>query len=45
VIVPPAVYAECRQALRSMFLIVEGTLRRNGPVLSVTATTVKSLPV
>ena len=45
VIVPPAVYAECRQALRSMFLIVEGTLRRNGPVLSVTAKTVKSLPV
>jgi len=44
VIVPPAVYAECRQALRSMFLIVDGTLRRNGPVLSVTATTVKSLP-
>jgi len=44
VIVPPAVYAECRQALKSMFLIVEGTLRRNGPVLSVTATRVKSLP-
>jgi error-prone DNA polymerase len=44
VIVPPAVYAECRQALRSMFLIVEGTLRRNGPVLSVTAATVRSLP-
>jgi error-prone DNA polymerase len=44
VIVPPAVYAECRQALRSMFLIVEGTLQRNGPVLSVTAKTVKSLP-
>ncbi len=44
VIVPPAVYAECRQALRSMFLIVEGTLRRNGPVLSVTAKVVRSLP-
>lgn len=50
VIVPPAVYAECRQALRSMFLIVEGTLRRNGPrsgvgqIVSVTAKTVKSLP-
>jgi error-prone DNA polymerase len=44
VIVPPAVYAECRQALRSMFLIVEGTLQRNGPVLSVTAKKVKSLP-
>src|SRR5207244_11169392 len=37
VIVPPAVYAECRQALRAMFLIVEGTLRRNWPGLSVTA--------
>ncbi len=45
VIVPPAVYAECRQALRSMFLIVEGTLRRNGPVLSVTAQRIKSLPL
>jgi error-prone DNA polymerase len=44
VIVPPAVYAECRQALRSLFLIVEGTLQRNGPVLSVTARRVKSLP-
>jgi error-prone DNA polymerase len=45
IIVPPAVYAECRQALRSMFLIVEGTLRRNGPVLSVTAQRIKSLPL
>jgi error-prone DNA polymerase len=44
VIVPPEVYAACRQALRSMFVVVEGTLRRNGPVLSVTARKVMALP-
>jgi len=45
VVVPPAVYAECREALRSVFVVVEGTLRRNGPVLSVTARVVRNLPL
>ncbi len=44
VIVPPAVYAECRQALRGVFVVVEGILQRNGPVLSLLARRVESLP-
>ena len=44
VIVPPAVYAECREALRSAFVVVEGTLQRNGPVLSIVAKRVTALP-
>jgi error-prone DNA polymerase len=45
VIVPPQVYAECRQALKSVFLVVEGRLRRNGPVLTITAERVSPLPM
>jgi error-prone DNA polymerase len=44
VIIPPAVYAECRQALRSVFIVVEGTLRRQGNVLSLLARHVSPLP-
>ena len=44
VIVPPQVYAECRAALRSVFIVVEGTLQRNGPVLSLLAQTITALP-
>ena len=44
VIVPPAVYANCRQALRAVFIVVEGTLRRNGPVISLLASHVEPLP-
>jgi error-prone DNA polymerase len=44
VIVPPAVYAECREALRSVFVVVEGTLQRNGPVISILAQKVTALP-
>jgi error-prone DNA polymerase len=45
VIVPPAVYAECRAALRGLFVVVEGVLQRNGPVLSVLARKVRALPL
>ena len=45
VIVPVAVYAACREALRSPFLIVEGVVQRNGPVLSLLAQHVTALPV
>ena len=44
VIVPAAVYAECRQALRAVFVVVEGTLQRNGTVISVLARSVAALP-
>ncbi len=44
VIVPPAVYAECRAALREVFVVVEGVLQRNGPVLSILARQVCALP-
>jgi error-prone DNA polymerase len=44
VIVPVAVYAQCRAALRSPFLIVEGVLQRNGPVISITANQIMALP-
>jgi error-prone DNA polymerase len=44
VIVPPKVYAECRAALRSVFIVVEGTLQKNGPVLSLLARQVYRLP-
>ena len=44
VIVPLAVYAECRQALRAAFVVVEGTLQRNGIVISVLARKVTALP-
>jgi error-prone DNA polymerase len=45
VIVPPAVYAECRAALRGLFVVVEGILQRNGPVISVLARKVRALPL
>jgi error-prone DNA polymerase len=45
VIVPPAVYAECRAALRGVFVVVEGVLQRNGPVISVVARKVSALPL
>ena len=45
VIVPVAVYAECRVALRSPFLIIDGVLRRNGPLLSLVAERVSALPI
>lgn len=44
VIVPREVYSECRAALRSVFIVVEGTLQRNGPVLSVLAKQITALP-
>jgi error-prone DNA polymerase len=44
VIVPLAVYAQCREALRAAFVVVEGTLQRNGTVISVVARSVKALP-
>jgi error-prone DNA polymerase len=44
VIVPPQVYAECRAALRNVFIVVEGTLQRNGQVLSVLAQKISALP-
>jgi error-prone DNA polymerase len=34
VIVPPPVYAACREALRSAFMVVEGVLQRQGPAVS-----------
>jgi error-prone DNA polymerase len=37
VIVPPPVYAACREALRSAFMVVEGVLQRQGPTVSVLA--------
>ncbi len=44
VIVPVAVYANCRAALRSPFLVVEGVLQRNGSVISILAQQVTALP-
>jgi error-prone DNA polymerase len=44
VIVPLAVYAQCREALRAAFVVVEGTLQRNGTVISVLAKSVRALP-
>jgi error-prone DNA polymerase len=44
VIVPPQVYAECREALRGVFVVVEGVLQRNGLVLSILARRVEALP-
>src|SRR6185295_17703278 len=38
------VYAQCRQALRAAFVVVEGTLQRNGIVISVLARKVTALP-
>jgi error-prone DNA polymerase len=44
VIVPLEVYAQCRQALRAVFVVVDGTLQRNGIVISVKAHKVTALP-
>ncbi len=43
VVIPLEVYARCRPALRSAFVIVEGRLQRNRSVLSVMAATVTAL--
>jgi error-prone DNA polymerase len=43
VVVSPKVYGECREALHSAFLVVEGTLQRNGPTLTVVAQKVECL--
>jgi error-prone DNA polymerase len=44
VIVPPQVYAECRQALRSAFIVVEGKLQRQGNVVTIVAKRICALP-
>ncbi len=44
VIVPPKVYADCREALRSAFIIVEGVLRKSGVTITVVAGRVAPLP-
>lgn len=44
VIVAPHIYAQCREALHSAFIIVEGTLQRHGPVLTIAAQKVSALP-
>jgi DNA polymerase III alpha subunit len=42
-IIPVWVYAECRQALRSAFVVVDGELQRVAPTPSVLATSVRAL--
>jgi hypothetical protein len=43
VIIPPRVYADCRAALRSAFLVVEGELQRAASPPSVLAARVSAL--
>ncbi|MBI3361422.1 MAG: DNA polymerase III subunit alpha, partial [Chloroflexi bacterium] len=43
VIIPLAVYAECREALRAAFVVVEGTLQRRGAVVTIVAQSVRLL--
>ncbi len=44
VIIPPQVYAECRAALRSAFVVVEGTLERKPAVVTIVAKRICALP-
>jgi DNA polymerase III alpha subunit len=43
IVVPPQVYAERREALRSAFIVVEGTLQKHNPNPAVVAARVASL--
>ncbi len=43
VVVSPEVYERCREALHSAFLVVDGTLRKQPTMLTVTASTVSTL--
>jgi hypothetical protein len=43
VIVPPPVYAACREALRSVFMVVEGVLQKRGAVMTVVAQKISAL--
>jgi error-prone DNA polymerase len=43
VIVPPKVYAECRAAMRCVFLVIDGRLQKNGPVLAMVAERIRAL--
>ena len=43
-VIPPQVYAECREALRSAFIVVEGVLRKSGVTITVVADRVAPLP-
>ena len=43
-VVPPQVYAECREALRSAFIVVDGVLRKSGVSITVVADRVAPLP-
>ncbi len=40
VIVPPAVYAECREAIHSVFVVVTGTVQQDRGAIDVLATDV-----
>ena len=41
VVVPPDVYARCRQAIHSAFVIVEGVMQRDHGTINVLAATVR----
>ena len=43
VVVPPAVYEQCRQAIHSAFVIVEGVVEKNHGAINVLATEVREV--
>jgi hypothetical protein len=43
VVVPPAVYEQCRQAIHSAFVIVEGVVQKDHGVINVLAAAVREV--
>jgi len=43
VVVPPAVYEECRQAIHSAFVIVEGVMQKDHGAINVLAAVISEI--